>query len=67
MCAAALIDIDDVTSNLHTHTGERQCKSELCDAAFSLSYDFERSICTLTLVKLKCKFEVCDALYFLSI
>ena len=43
-----LIDLDDVTSNLHTHIGERLCKCEICDAVFSLSYDRKKHMHTHT-------------------
>ena len=49
-----LIDLDDFTSNLRTHTGERLCRCEVCDAIFSLSYDRKNLMHTqsLTLVKI---------------
>ena len=49
-----LIDLDDVTSNLHTHIGERLCKCEICDTIFSLINDRKKHMHTqsLTLMKL---------------
>ena len=49
-----LIDLDDVTSNLHTDICERLCKCEVCDALFRLSYDRKKLMHTqsLTLMKL---------------
>ena len=48
MCVAALIDLDNVTSKRHTHTGERLSKCEVCDAAFCLSYNRQKHLHTHT-------------------
>ena len=47
-CIVALVDLDNVTINRHTHTGERLYKCEVCDAAFSLSYDRKKHMHTHT-------------------